>query len=243
MKDSTYFFWNKFLYYLLWRGKTYGLEHIPHDKPAVLVANHLGASGPIGIYFSFPVRVYTWVEGNVFDPELSSDHLRTTFAEDILHLKPPTSIWLGKRLASLVIPLFNAMELIPVYHKDQKRTQKTFDRSLEHLSRNHLVLIFPEVHELPKDPRTNIEGFKHSFVRLGEMFHAQTGRSLDFIPITVHSSHRIVVGQPIPYNPSNPPEVERGRICKLVQDVINETYLKLDEGSLDVLTEPAPVSE
>jgi hypothetical protein len=240
MKDSTYFFWNKLLYYLLWRGRTYGLKNIPAGKPAVLVANHLDARGPTGIYFTFPVRVYTWVDGSIFDSELSAGHLRTTFTEEVLHLKLPLSSWLANLLSRIVIPLFNTMELIPVYRKDPVRTQRTYDRSLEHLSRNHLVLIFPEVHELPKDPRTNIEGFKHSFVRLGEMFHAQTGRNLDFIPITIHPSHQIVVGQPIPYNSSNPPEVERGRICKRMQDVINETYLQLNDGRVQSVTDLAP---
>jgi 1-acyl-sn-glycerol-3-phosphate acyltransferase len=156
MKDSTYFFWNKVLYYLLWRGRTYGLENIPAGKPAVLVANHLGASGPIGIHFFFPMRVYTWVEGNIFDPELSANQLHIGFGEEVLHLKPPYSTWVEKFFSWIVVPLFAALDLIPVYRKDPVRTLRTYDRSLEHLSGNHLVLIFPEVHELPKDPRTNI---------------------------------------------------------------------------------------
>jgi 1-acyl-sn-glycerol-3-phosphate acyltransferase len=226
MKDSTYFFWTRILYYLMWRGETIGLENLPRNKPAVLISNHLDARGPIGISFSFPVRTYPWVDGNVFDPELAPDHLRKYFSEKVLHLKPPLSIWLANLLSDITVPLFQSIELIPVYHKDHQRTQKTFDRSLDRLRKNGLVVIFPEKEELGTDPRTNISGFKHSYVRLGEMLFLQDGTILDFIPITVHPTRTIVIGKPVPYDPGNSPEEERRRINEILQQVITETYLQ-----------------
>jgi 1-acyl-sn-glycerol-3-phosphate acyltransferase len=42
----------------LWNGELVGEENLPRSGPAVFIANHLEAVGPIAAYCSIPFRLY-----------------------------------------------------------------------------------------------------------------------------------------------------------------------------------------
>jgi hypothetical protein len=228
MKDTTYHFIAGVLDLFLWSGKLSGEENLPRSGPAVFIANHLDAVGPIATACSIPLRVHPWVIADMMDKDLAPKWLQADFTERQLRLKPPVSRWLAKGLCKIAVPLFYSLGCIPVYASDYERMHATLDMSMEVLRKDKFMLVFPEDYRLPKDPVTKMQPFQHSFVRLGERYHAETGKCLAFHPLTVHESGYLVVGQPVVFNPLNAMGVERRRLKSLLEQEVIRVYLELD---------------
>lgn len=228
MKDSTYHFLVSVLDLFLWSGKLLGEENLPARGPAVFLANHLDAAGPIAVTCSIPLRVYPWVVADMMDRRLAPDWMRQDFVERQLRLKPPFSRWLAKALCRITVPLFHALGCIPVYRDDYTRLQETLRRSVDLLREEKFLFIFPEDNRLPTDPATRMQPFQHTFVRLGEMYYAERRERLPFIPVAVHGAGYLQVGKAVLYNPLNPPGVERRRVKDLVEKEVIRMYLELD---------------
>lgn len=218
------------LYYLLaagfqafiWGGEVTGEENLPYEGPAVLVANHLGALGPIALVACVPRRLHPWVAADVMDPKLAPEYLRLDFVEKELHLPMPFSLWLAKAISKISVPLLNRTDCIPV-HTDPEGLFATFEQSVDLLARGGYVVVFPEDPTQPPDPRFGISPFKKGFVRLGELYFQRSGRSLKFYPLAVHAVRRTVqVGKPVSYNPFAPPVKERIRVKNALEGMIRE---------------------
>jgi hypothetical protein len=93
------------------------------------------------------------------------------------------------------------------------------------------LLVFPEDYRLPKDPVTKIQPFQHSFVRVGERYYAETGKRLEFYPLTIHGTGNLVVGKPVAFNPLNQVGAERRRLNELMEDSITAKYMNLEGGN------------
>ena len=65
MKDSLYQFIVSVLDLTLWGGELVGEENLPRHGPAVFIANHLDATGPIAAACSIPVRMYSWAAADM----------------------------------------------------------------------------------------------------------------------------------------------------------------------------------
>ncbi|KAF0106379.1 MAG: hypothetical protein FD146_2645 [Anaerolineaceae bacterium] len=228
MKDTTYHIIASVLDLFLWSGELVGEENLPRSGPAVFIANHLDAAGPIATACSIPLRVHPWSIADMMDKDLAPKWLEKDFTIRQLHLKPPASRWLARGLCKFVVPLFYSLGCIPVYANDYERMRATLDMSMEVLREGKFLLIFPEDYRLPKDPVTKMQPFQHSFVRLGESYYAETGERLPFYPVTVHASGYLVVGMPVVFNPLNLVGMERRRLKGLLEQEITRTYLEMD---------------
>jgi 1-acyl-sn-glycerol-3-phosphate acyltransferase len=180
MKDGSYFFLTRLLNLFLWRGKLIGRENIPANGPAVIIANHLDAFGPIGTMASLPIRVHPWSVANMMDKDLAPAWLQWDFVERQLHLKPPFSAWFSKTLCRITVPLFYSLGCIPVYRNDYRKMQQTLQMSVQVLGMDKYLLIFPEDPNLGTDPSTNMAPYQHTFTRLGELLFAESGKQLAF---------------------------------------------------------------
>lgn len=232
MKDSAYHFITSILDLFLWSGELAGEENLPRSGPAVFIANHLDASGPIAVACSIPLRVHPWVIADMMDKDLAPLWLQADFTERQLHLKPPFSRWLARALCKISVPLFYSLGCIPVYACDYERMRTTLEMSMDVLREKKFVLVFPEDYRLPKDPVTKMQPFQHSFARLGERYHAETGKRLEFYPVTVHGSGQLVIGKPVVFNPFNPVGLERRRLKGLMEDSITAMYMQLEGGNV-----------
>jgi hypothetical protein len=230
MKDTAYQFITSILDLFLWSGELVGEENLPRSGPAVFIANHLDANGPIAVACSIPLRVHPWVIADMMDKNLAPLWLQADFTERQLHLKPPLSRWLARALCKISVPLFYSLGCIPVYARDYERMRTTLDMSMDVLREEKFILVFPEDYRLPRDPVTKMQPFQHSFVRLGERYYAETGKRLEFYPVTVHASGHLVVGKPIGFNPFNPMGMERRRLKSLMEDSITAMYMQLEGG-------------
>ena len=226
------------LYYLLaagfqafiWGGEVTGEDNLPYEGPAVLVANHQGALGPIALVACVPRRLHPWVAADVMDPKLAPEYLRLDFVERELHLPMPFSLWLAKAISKFSVPLLNRTDCIPV-HTDPEGLFATFEQSVDLLARSGYVVVFPEDPTQPPDPQFGMSPFKKGFVRLGELYFQRSGRSLKFYPLAVHAVRRTVqVGKPVTYNPYGQPVKERIRVKNALEGMIREM---LDEQNGD----------
>ncbi len=228
MRQSLYKFIVRTVDLFLWRGKLVGGENLPQAGPAVFVANHLDAMGPIGVSCSFPLYLHGWVVADMMDGELAPAWLQWDFAERQLHLKPPFSRWFSRGLCKLVVPLFYSLGCIPVYRGDYERMRTTLEMSMEIIRQGGFLLIFPEDNRLPMDPLTRMQPFQRTFARLGERYHTETGKNLPFYPVAVHPDKVVQVGKPVAYDPLNPAGVERNRLKQLMESTIQEMYLGMN---------------
>jgi 1-acyl-sn-glycerol-3-phosphate acyltransferase len=231
MKDGLYQFIVGVLDLFLWGGELIGEDNLPRRGPAVFIANHLDATGPIATACSIPLRIHPWVIADMMDKDLAPVWLQADFVERQLHFKPPLSRWLARALCSISVPLFFSLGCIPVYTGDYERMRKTLDDSMGFLLEGKFLLVFPEDYRLPKDPVTKMQPFQHSFARLGEEYFAETGECLEFYPVVVHSTGQLVVGKPVAFNPFNPVGRERRRLKELMEDTIIAMYMHLEGGN------------
>ncbi len=224
MKDSTYRLIAWLFDVCLWGGELVDGENLPESGPAVFVSNHLGATGPIAVAASLPIRVYPWVIAEMMDRELAAEYLRQDFVEPQLRIPPPYSHTLAKAISRVSVRLLNTAGGVPVYQGE--RLHETYLRSVELLAEEKSLLIFPEDPKQELDPRYRMTPFKKGFARLGEFFHERTGQSLRFYPLAVHrETYQVKAGKPVVFNPLNNPANERLRLKSLLEASIHEMYL------------------
>ncbi|NOH01686.1 MAG: hypothetical protein HND47_06860 [Chloroflexi bacterium] len=206
----------------LWGGDVTGEERLPKRGPAVLVANHLAAWGPIAVISSVPRRLHSWVIADMMDAKRAPDYLRLDFVERQLHLKNPLSLWVANAISKLSVPLLTSAGCIPV-HSNFEEMLVPFHQSVDRLVEGGFILIFPEDPAQPLDPIYQMSPFKKGFVRLGEFYFQRTGRVLAFYPLAVHLVRREVqVGAPVMHNPHANPVGERLRVKHTLERMIHE---------------------
>ena len=228
LNDWAYHLIVSLLEAFMWDGELVGEEHL-EPGPGVIVANHLGSVGPVGICVAMPMRLYPWVLGTTVDPVKGPENVRKDFVEKILHLEPPLSGMIASAICKISTPLLLSVGCIPVpdTHEEQEATFRT---SIELLKQGKYLYIVPEDPEgEPVDPLTGIRPFKRGFLRLGELYYHATGGRLPFYPVAIHETGVVVVGKPIEYNPLNEAKVERSRMVNLLEDTIKAMYLEVIE--------------
>lgn len=221
MRDWTYRLLAFGIQSTLWGGEMTG-EDLPPRGPAVLVANHADAWGPIGIVSCVPRRLHPWVIGDMMDAELAPEYLRVDFIERQLHLGKPLGVWTARALAKITVPLLTRAGCIPSYSNFED-LRVPFDLSVRILADDGFILIFPEDPAQPVDPYYGMSPFKKGFVRLGEFYFQHTGNALRFYPLAVHvRSREVQVGKPVVHNPYAQPASERLRIKHVLERMIQE---------------------
>ena len=228
MKDGLYQFIVGVLDLFLWGGELVGEENLPRSGPAVFIANHLEATGPIAAACSIPMRLYIWAVADMVDEEKAAAWLKWDFVERTLHLNPPASAWVAKQLSKITVPFLRSLDCIPVYRGDYDRMADTLRLSMDILRQGKFLLAFPEDNLLPADPVTGMKPFQRSFARLGEIYYEETGQRLEFYPVAVHSAGYVTVGKAVTFNPLNAVGSERHRLKNLMEDTIRAMYLQVE---------------
>jgi len=227
--------WNDMAYHLIvsileifmWDGELHGGENL-QEGPAVIVANHMGSIGPVGICSSLPMRLYPWVLGATVDKVEGPENVRKDFVEKILKLKPPLSEAIAKGICKISTPLLLSIGCIPVPDTHQEQ-EATFQISIDLLKRGKILLIVPEDPKAEPDPLTGIRPFKRGFLRLGELYYRETGARLTFYPVVIHEAGLVIVGKPMAYNPLNDAKVERLRMVYLLEETIKAMHLEVTQ--------------
>ena len=211
---------------LIWDGQLINPQNLPAAGPAILVANHVRALGPVAVGGSVPLEMHYWIHADMLDPRVAPDYLRRDFLEPQMHLPQPLSFWLAGLIARVHVPLLRAIGGIPVYH-DSDRLQTTLRQTVDLLEQGACILIFPEDPNLPMDVRYEMTPFKKGFTRLGELFYERTRLVLSFHPLAVDARSRTVrAGQPVRFQPLNPPAAERRRLKVMLEESIHAMLMQ-----------------
>jgi len=229
MNDKTNHFLMRVLNLFLWDGELVGQENLPRGGPAVFIANHLEAVGPIAVYCSIPLRLYAWTVADMVDEKKAAAWLQWDFVERTLDLKPPVSAWVAKWLSKITVPLLRWLGCIPVYRGAYDRLANTLQLSMDVLRQGKCLLVFPEDNMTPADPVTGMKTFQHSFARLGEKYFAETGERLEFYPVAIHISGYVMVGKVVTFNPNYAVGTERQRLKRLMENAIKTMYMQMEE--------------
>jgi 1-acyl-sn-glycerol-3-phosphate acyltransferase len=141
LNDMAYHLIVSILEAFMWDGELVGEENLLRG-PGVIVANHMGAIGPVGICSSMPMRLYPWVLGATVDKIEGPDTVRKDFVEKVLKIKPPLSLIIARGICGISSPLLLSLGCIPVptNHEEQ---EATFQRSLSLLKAQKFLLIVP----------------------------------------------------------------------------------------------------
>ena len=123
LNDWAYHLIVSVLEVFMWDGELVGAENLK-SGPGVIVANHMGSIGPVGICSSLPMRLYPWVLGTTVDPVKGPENVRKDFVEKVLHLEPPDSEIVAKFICKISTPLLLGLGYIPVpdTHQEQDAT-------------------------------------------------------------------------------------------------------------------------
>jgi len=222
----------------LWGGELLGDENMPDKGPAVFVANHLGPLGPIGCVSSIPLRMYFWSVGDMLDKELAPEYLRQDFVEPQLKLKMPFSLKFSNTLSKITVPLLCSLGCIPVHRGDFEGLNETLEISLKLLLDGKCLLVFPENANVGEDTLHTIRPFQKTVFRLGEMYYDQQRKRLEFYPVAIHPSRRVMVGKPYTFNPLNVLVHERLRLKNLAEASVRRMYAEMENGDLTGLLTP-----
>jgi len=226
MGDFLYNLVSRTLDLFYWGGDLIGEENLPARGPAVIVSNHLGPAGPIGVICSLPLRMYPWIISKMIDPEEAVDYICKDFVEKTLKMKPPLSQKFARQLCKITVPLLTEIGCLPVYRKSEK-LKITWQKSLALLKEEKYIFITPEYDKGKPDPETKMCSFMIGFAQLGAIYHQATKKVLHFYPVAVHESRRVMVGKPIGYDPLNPGDKEMKRVAGMLEESIKKMYLQM----------------
>ncbi len=202
--------------------ETIGLEHLP-DEPCLIAANHCHMYGPIAGEIYFPGDKYIWCAS----PMMTLKEVPAYAFQDFWSMKPAWTHWFYKILSYLIAPLsvciFGNAHTIPVYRDSRLIT--TFKQSMQRLNEGNHVIIFPEH---PPIHNQIVCDFQEGFVDIAKTYYRQTGKALKFVPMYIAPKlHKMVLGEPIEFNPEANIRQERGRICEHLMAEITRVAVEL----------------
>jgi hypothetical protein len=203
----------------VWGGQLVGDAGPQGGQPAVFVANHAGAIGPIGIAASMPVRLHPWVVGDMLDDAKAGAYLLKDFVKPTLHMPDGVAGPFAAMLSRVTVRMLRRLGCVAVWN--DRSLMETYRLSEDLLEAGRSLLIFPEDSDLPVNPATNLHPFQTGFAHLGAVHHERTGRSLSFRPIAVNTGRRtVMLGEPVHYNINAEHAGERRRIASVLESMI-----------------------
>ena len=192
-----------------------GAENLPAEG-AVVVGNHAQIYGPINAELYFPRPRVTWCAAQM----MALKEVPAYAYRDFWSQKPKRVRWFYRAasfaIAPLAVCLFNNAATIPVYRDGRLRT--TFRLTLERLAAGDKVVIFPE-----QDAPGNgiVYDFQDRFIDLARFYYKSTGRALAFVPMySAPRLKKIVIGEPVRFDPAAPLAGERARVKRELMDGI-----------------------
>ncbi len=201
-----------------------GAENLPREA-ALIVGNHSQLHGPIAAELYFPGDRYTWCAGEM----MHAKEVPAYAFRDFWSQKPRWTLPFYRVLSYLITPfsvcVFNNARTIPVYH--DSRVLGTFKKTVATLAQGSSVVVFPE-----KDAPHNhiLCAFQDKFIDIARLYHKKTGKCLQFVPMYLAPNLRqLHLGKPLVYDPEEPMDTQRPRLCAQLQDAITSLALALPE--------------
>jgi 1-acyl-sn-glycerol-3-phosphate acyltransferase len=232
---SQYFY--KVLRRLFFNAHLRGVENLRSGEPAILVANHAGAFGPVSVITSMPVEMHPWVAHEVTDLRSVASRIQAEFCEQELRLRPPLSAYLARLIGRVCVAIMKDIGAIPVYQKS-KDIRATVAKSLSLLEQGKSILVFAE--DSTRRINEVLCEFCTGFIHVAKLYYQTTKKAVLFFPVAVNRNvHRIRVGSPIRFDATIPFGREKQRIKDELERSVYSLYRQLEEApSLSPQTGP-----
>lgn len=190
------------------------------DKPddsVVFVANHTRTYAPLSVVFNFDRVTRPWSNAHML---YYRNGIKLMYNKIAYDFKPK---WLRKIILITLMPFvniyFRSLDPIPVYH--DLRLKTTFRKTNETLKSGIDVIIYPERNIEP--PYKYVNELEPGFVHLAYHYYNNTGKCVKFYPVYVAQSlKKILVGEPITYDPNIDIKQQRTIIVKYLIEKIND---------------------
>jgi len=213
-----------------------GLENIQTPGPAIFIANHLGALGPIEVIISVPVRFYPWIIADMTDFKRAPAYLFNDFVRPILHLDGRLGMLFSTLLTKISVRLFRNIGAISI-DRFGGLSPDGFRHSLRLLREGKDLLIFPEDPLLPVDPETLLRHFMPGFATLCSLFQVESGIHLPVYPLAVHAaSETIAIGKAEFFSPHGPHRQAINSFTRQLEERVRALYLELQKNKDELFT-------
>ena len=175
---------------------------VPFEEgPCVFVVNHAGSSGPVDMTTKFPMRdrINPWINIEMLSAKTVPAYARKNYWwKPGSFFAPLLSVTVPYIAAALMPPVLRSTQYIPVY-RDQ-RIILTLRKSIRALQRDQYLLLFPE---LPGPGKNSTRHINTGWLRLGQLWYKNSGRSLKMYPVHVdYKNHVFKVAAPVWYDPA-----------------------------------------
>ena len=131
-------------------------------------------------------------------------------------------------LTPFIVLFSRAYSPIPVFHTPRELFDVTFKKSVETLNEGLPIVIFPERTE--NQVNRYLYQLNTGFPRLAETYYKETGEILSFYPVyCAQNLRKVVVGEPIAYQPNVPMAKQKNEICKYLEGEIERLGDSLPE--------------
>ncbi|MGC8874603.1 MAG: lysophospholipid acyltransferase family protein [Chloroflexia bacterium] len=207
-----------------------GEDHIEDRGPAIYVANHLGAVGPIATILSMPVRLYPWAIAEMMDLERAPLYLYYDFVLPQLNLKGRIGMAVSHALSRVAVALLKGLDCIPV-DRNRGRYFSAFRQSLALLAAGKNLVVFPEDSSKPPDPETRIHPFLGGFLLLCWKYQHLTGRVLPVYPMAISNVRRtIAIGRALFLEQMRDRRQAVRQMCGRLQEEVQRLWRSLHAG-------------
>jgi 1-acyl-sn-glycerol-3-phosphate acyltransferase len=208
-----------------------GFENITTPGPAIFIANHLGALGPIETILSVPIRFYPWIISEMLDFKLAPKYLFDDFIHPVLHLNGRFGLLFSTLLTKISIRLLRAIGSVSI-DRFGGTTTDGFRQSLRLLREGKNLLIFPEDALLPVDLITLMRHFMPGFVKLCSLYQAGAASLLPVYPMAVHAgSETVAIGMPEFFHPLGEHREAMNSFNLLIEQRVRMLYLELQKNN------------
>ncbi len=191
-------------------------EEPENNEGVVYICNHTKIYAPL-YFMSQDVPPRIWVNCYFFTKEMCWGHLKNK----VLYGKRKFLRPLGYLLVPLIVRIINCFDFIPVYHQSRELYDVTFAEGVKAAAEGTPQVIFPERTE--NMVNDYIYELNAGFPLLAKQYYDATGKIMRFYPVyCAQSIHKVVVGEPISFDPSIPIKIQRKQIAVYLQDKIGE---------------------
>ena len=213
-----------------------GYDNILTPGPAIYIANHLGAIGPIAVILSVPMRFYPWIIAEMLDFNRAPQYLFDDFIHPVLRLNGHFGLIFSTFLTKISVRLLRAIGAVSI-DRFGGLTVDGFRQSLKLLHEGKNLLIFPEDSLLPLASDTSMRHFMPGFATLCKLFQAELDKFLPVYPLAVHSGSEMVsIGKPEFYHPQTNHREAINQFSQLLEERVRALYLELKKNA-DVILE------
>lgn len=193
-----------------------GVENIEKDTSCVLIANHLGPTGPMVTQLYLPIRHRPWAIDYTTQPRACYRHLRDVFFRETMHIFPPFNKFLAALTTLPCLWIMHGARAVPV-HRGKKQIRKTFSKSINTLLSGESIVIFPEINHY--QPQDGVKPFYSGFAHLGALHAKAAKKSLPFHPVYIDKGQKIIhIGAAVTYRYGVNYAEETRRVAHLLEE-------------------------